>query len=40
MKVINKLAPNDDQLNGFAEGDIETPIAMVNLLKFKEIISC
>ena len=36
MKVINKLSPNDEQLNGFVEGDVETPIAMVNLLKFKE----
>ena len=36
MKVFNKLSPNDEQLNGFAEGDVETPIAMVNLLKFKE----
>ena len=36
MKVFNKLSPNDEQLNGFVEGDVETPIAMVNLLKFKE----
>ena len=36
MKVLNKLSPNDEQLNGFMEGDVETPIAMVNLLKFKE----
>ena len=36
MKVFNKLSPNDEQLNGFMEGDVETPIAMVNLLKFKE----
>ena len=36
MKVFNKLSPNDEQLNGFAEVDVETPIAMVNLLKFKE----
>ena len=36
MKVLNKLSPNDEQLNGFVEGDVETPIAMVNLLKFKE----
>ena len=37
MKVFNKLSPNDEQLNGFVEGDVETPIAMVNLLKFKEM---
>ena len=36
MKVFNKLSPNDEQLNGFMEGDVDTPIAMVNLLKFKE----
>ena len=36
MKVFNKLSPNDEQLNGFMEGDVETPIAMVNLLKFKK----
>ena len=36
MKVFNKLSPNDEQLNGFVEGDVETPIAMVNLLKFKK----
>ena len=36
MKVFNKLSPNDEQLKGFMEGDVETPIAMVNLLKFKE----
>ena len=36
MKVLNKLSPNDEQLNGFMEGDVETPIAMLNLLKFKE----
>ena len=37
MKVLNKLSPNDEQLNGFMEGDVETPIAMVNLLKFKAV---
>ena len=36
MEVSNHLIPNKDQMDGFLEGDIDTPIAMVNLLKFKE----
>ena len=36
MEVKNDLKPNQDQMEGFLEGDIETPIAMLNLLKFKE----
>ena len=35
MEVKNDLKPNQDQMEGFLEGDIETPIAMLNLLKFK-----
>ena len=36
MEVSNHLIPNKDQMDGFLEGEIDTPIAMVNLLKFKE----
>ena len=36
MEVKNDLKPNQDQMEGFLEGDIETHIAMLNLLKFKE----
>ena len=36
MEVKNDLKPNQDQMEGFLKGDIETPIAMLNLLKFKE----
>ena len=36
MEVKNDLKPNQDQMEGFLEGDIETPIAMLNLLKFKD----
>ena len=36
MKVENAVTPNEDQLAGFLEGDTETPIKMVNLLKFKD----
>ena len=36
MKVENKVVPNEEQLAGFVEGDTDTPIYMVNLLKFKE----
>ena len=35
MEVKNALVPNDEQMKGFMEGDIDTPIYMVNLLKFK-----
>lgn len=35
MKVENKLHPNEAQRQGFQEGDTETPIYMLNLLKFK-----
>ena len=36
MRYENALTPNDKQMNEFTEGDIDTPIYMVNLLKFKE----
>ena len=36
MKVENRLQPNEEQLKGFQEGDTDTPIYMLNLLKFKE----
>ncbi len=36
MKVENRLTANDEQMKGFLEGDVDTPIHMVNLLKFKE----
>ncbi len=36
MRVENKVIPSGEQLAGFLEGDVDTPIYMVNLLKFKE----
>tara|TARA_B110000438_G_scaffold89127_2_gene88587 strand:+ start:98 stop:499 length:402 start_codon:yes stop_codon:yes gene_type:complete len=36
MKVKNAVIPNEEQMAGFLEGDIDTPIKMVNLLKFKD----
>ena len=36
MKVENKVNPNEEQMAGFLEGDVDSPIEMVNLLKFKE----
>ena len=36
MKVKNAVIPNEEQMAGFLEGDIGTPIKMVNLLKFKD----
>ena len=30
------VTPNQTQMNEFLEGDIDSPISMVNLLKFKE----
>ena len=36
MKVENKIAPNQDQINGFLEDPELGPISMVNLLKYKE----
>ena len=37
MKVSNKLYPSDEQMQGFFDGDVDTPISMVNLLKFKKV---
>ena len=36
MRVKNAVIPNEEQMAGFLEGDTETPIKMVNLLKFKD----
>lgn len=36
MKVENKVNPSADQMAGFMDSSVEGPIAMVNLLKFKE----
>jgi hypothetical protein len=36
MKVENKIAPNEDQINGFLEDPELGPISMVNLLKYKK----
>ena len=36
MKVENRVRPNDEQMKGFLDGDSDTLIHMVNLLKFKE----
>ena len=36
MNVENRLVPSEEQLKGFLEGDTDTPIFMVNLLKFRE----
>lgn len=35
MQVENKLHPNEEQMKGFQEGDLDSPIYMLNLLKFK-----
>lgn len=37
MKVENKLIPNQEQIEGFLQGDDDSPIHMVNLLKFKPL---
>ena len=36
MKYKNSVHPTKEQMEGFLEGDNEAPIAMLNLLKFKE----
>ena len=36
MEVVNKVYPNENQINGFLEPGAKGPICMVNLLKFKE----
>jgi hypothetical protein len=35
MKVVNKLLPDEQQIQGFLEPGADGPIYMVNLLKFK-----
>ena len=36
MEYKNSVHPTKEQMEGFLEGDNEAPIAMINLLKFKE----
>ncbi len=36
MEVKNAIEPNEQQMQGFLEGDTESSIEMVNLLKFKD----
>ena len=36
MEFNNSVHPTKEQMEGFLEGDTDTPIAMVNLLKFKK----
>ena len=36
MEFKNNVHPTKEQMEGFLEGDTDTPITMVNLLKFKE----
>ena len=36
MKYKNSVHPTKEQMEGFLGGDSDTPIAMINLLKFKE----
>ena len=36
MKVENKVIPSEEQMKGFVEGDIDSPISMLNLLKFTD----
>ena len=36
MEFNNSVHPTKEQMEGFLEGDTDTPIAMVNLLKFRE----
>ena len=36
MKIKNALRPNDEQIEDFSKGDVDKPISMINLLKFKE----
>ena len=36
MKVENKVIPSEEQMKGYVEGDIDSPISMLNLLKFKD----
>ena len=36
MKVINKISPSEEQMQGFTAPGHDGPIYMLNLLKFKE----
>ena len=36
MEYKNSVHPTKEQMEGFLEGDSEAPIAMINLLKFRE----
>jgi uncharacterized protein (DUF1330 family) len=36
MEVVNKVAPTEEQMEGFLEPGRDGPIYMLNLLKFKE----
>ena len=36
MEVVNKVAPTEEQMEGFLEPGRDGPIFMLNLLKFKE----
>ena len=36
MEYKNSVHPTEEQMEGFLEGDSEAPIAMINLLKFRE----
>ena len=36
MEYKNSVHPTKEQMEGFLEGDSDAPIAMINLLKFKE----
>ena len=36
MEFKNNVHPTKEQMQGFLECDTDAPIAMVNLLKFKE----
>ena len=36
MRVTNALRPTEEQLRALLDGDLEGPVSMLNLLKFKE----
>jgi len=36
MEYKNSVHPTKEQMEGFLEGDSDTPITMINLLKFKK----
>ena len=37
MEVVNKVTPNEAQMKGFMESGHDSPIYMLNLIKFKEM---